>query len=160
MKPSGMQRSTTRMPLTAANLEALQREVAEGAAGAEEAAAHRNLQARPDAVGSQRSALGSLAGQLQQDAALSAEPGTQGKQRSLKRDLQINTKLKASYLNRPLTADDFQPSKEDIVRKQNLPNCTECHGCNTELEYMHSETEFLGHTFTNEKGATSSWLFR
>ncbi len=80
--------------------------------------------------------------------------------RRLHRELKVDSELRASYLSRTLVPEDFSPSKKDILRKQTLPNCTECYGCNTHLEYMHKETEFMGHTFTNERGATSSWIFR
>lgn len=43
--------------------------------------------------------------------------------------------------------------------KIKLPNCSLCRGCNTELSFMAETTQFLDRTFTNEKGATSGWLF-
>ena len=46
------------------------------------------------------------------------------------------------------------------VPKHTLPNCTVCRGCNTELSYMAASTKFFDRIFTNEKGATSGWLFR
>lgn len=58
-----------------------------------------------------------------------------------------------------LLPTNYFARRADVIAKQNLPNCTVCTGCNTELEFMSAESKFLDRTFTNEKGATSSWLF-
>lgn len=52
------------------------------------------------------------------------------------------------------------PPRCPQVPKHTLPNCTICRGCNTELSYMAASTKFFDRIFTNEKGATSGWLFR
>uniref|UniRef100_A0A7S0RET0 PI3K/PI4K catalytic domain-containing protein n=1 Tax=Chlamydomonas leiostraca TaxID=1034604 RepID=A0A7S0RET0_9CHLO len=59
-----------------------------------------------------------------------------------------------------LRASMFLATHTDSVPKQTLPNCTHCYGCNTKLTHMDSEARFFGRTYVNEKGATSSWLFK
>lgn len=59
-----------------------------------------------------------------------------------------------------LTPNDFLATASDVVPKAKLPNCTVCYGCNTHLAPMDAESKFLGTVYANEKGATSSWLFR
>mmetsp|Transcript_5477 Transcript_5477/g.12120 ORF Transcript_5477/g.12120 Transcript_5477/m.12120 type:complete len:525 (+) Transcript_5477:133-1707(+) len=59
-----------------------------------------------------------------------------------------------------LHASAYLATHNDVVPKQSLPNCTRCYGCNTELSSMADQSQFFDRTFTNEKGATSSWLFR
>eukprot|EP00798_Chlamydomonas_sp_ICE-L_P018469 gene18469-24960_t len=59
-----------------------------------------------------------------------------------------------------MRASAYLSTASDTVPKQRLPNCSVCHGCNTQLSSMASETQFYDRTFSNEKGATSSFLFR
>ncbi|KAL6755005.1 hypothetical protein V8C86DRAFT_2686314 [Haematococcus lacustris] len=54
----------------------------------------------------------------------------------------------------------YMATANDVVPKQLLPNCTRCHGCNTELSFMAADSHYFNRTYTNERGATSSWLFR
>lgn len=59
-----------------------------------------------------------------------------------------------------MRASAYRITHNDKVPKSTLPNCTLCRGCNTQLTCMAAQTKFLDRTFTNEKGATSGWLFR
>lgn len=59
-----------------------------------------------------------------------------------------------------LRPEAYAPGKADVLPKQTLPNCTVCYGCTTRLQPMSEKSTFLGSEYINEKGATSSWLFR
>eukprot|EP00798_Chlamydomonas_sp_ICE-L_P012582 gene12582-15806_t len=59
-----------------------------------------------------------------------------------------------------LRVSSYLSTHTDTTPKQKLANCSACHGCNTILTAMASESKFLDRTFTNEKGATPGWTFR
>ncbi|KAG1662707.1 hypothetical protein FOA52_014572 [Chlamydomonas sp. UWO 241] len=63
-------------------------------------------------------------------------------------------------LPQELRVSSYSHTPRDAVVKSSLPHCAVCRGCNTELEFMVSEAMLFNRTFTNEKGATSAWLFR
>lgn len=44
------------------------------------------------------------------------------------------------------TANNFLSTAQDTVPKQSMGNCTECWGCNTELQHMDSEASFFNNT--------------
>ncbi|MEW5300694.1 MAG: hypothetical protein WDW36_003606 [Sanguina aurantia] len=59
-----------------------------------------------------------------------------------------------------LRVSSYHASARDLAPKFSLPNCTQCYGCSTHLMSMAESTRFADRNFTNEKGATSGWLFR
>lgn len=59
-----------------------------------------------------------------------------------------------------LRVSSYHASTHDLAPKGTMPNCTKCYGCSTHLMSMAEVTRFSDRNFTNEKGATSGWLFR
>ncbi|KAG2497271.1 hypothetical protein HYH03_004855 [Edaphochlamys debaryana] len=52
----------------------------------------------------------------------------------------------------------YKPHNEKEMAK--LPECQECYGCRHNLTLVAGETDFMGVKFTNEAGATTSWIFK
>ncbi|PNW74176.1 hypothetical protein CHLRE_13g588350v5 [Chlamydomonas reinhardtii] len=63
----------------------------------------------------------------------------------------------------PTVPIQFKPSSYQPRRQrdaQKLPVCDQCYGCEHNLTHIASATNFLNNTYINEKGATSSWIFK
>lgn len=50
------------------------------------------------------------------------------------------TQNDTEYLNPAV----YLPSREEVLQKQSLPNCTVCYGCNTNLSPLRPTSSFLG----------------
>ncbi|GFR49181.1 hypothetical protein Agub_g11205, partial [Astrephomene gubernaculifera] len=63
----------------------------------------------------------------------------------------------------PTIPIEFKPSSylpQSTRQRRNLPVCSECYGCLHNLTHISDSSTFMNNTYSNEAGATSSWIFR